>query len=137
MGKRIKHVKHGGNTFRSGFEKTVAEQLEEAGIRFKYEDKIITYVEPARTKKYNPDFELPNGIIIESKGRWTLHDRKKMILVMEQNPKLDIRMLFQRDQYLNKGSKTKYSDWCEKREIPYAVGALPEVWLKEAKAKRA
>lgn len=137
MGRRIKKVKQGGNVYRSGFEAQVAEKLEEEGIKFDYEKNIITYVEPAVTRKYIPDFELPNGIIIESKGRWTLHDRKKMILVMEQNPKLDIRMLFQRDQYLNKGSKTKYSDWCQKRGIPYAVGELPEEWLNEAKVRRA
>ena len=135
MAKRIKHQEHNGNTFRSGFEKKVAQELEAAGVTYKYEQDIITYVEPARTKKYIPDFRLPNGIIIESKGRWTLHDRKKMILVMEQNPKLDIRMLFQRDQKLNKGSKTTYTEWCEKRGIPYAVGEVPKEWLKGAKGK--
>jgi len=136
MGRRIKHIEHEGITYRSGFEAKIAESLTEAGIPFKYEDKIITYLEPAVTRKYIPDFELPNGIIIEAKGRWTLHDRKKMALVMEQNPKLDIRMLFQRDQFLNKGSKTLYSGWAEKRGIKFAVGELPEQWLKEAKAKR-
>jgi hypothetical protein len=118
--------------FRSGFEKVIAEDMIEKKVDFAYEDKVIMYVVPAATRKYIPDFTLPNGIIVEAKGRWTLDDRKKIILVMEQNPKLDLRMLFQRDQVLNKGSKTKYSAWCDKRNIPYAVGkVIPSEWLSE------
>jgi hypothetical protein len=118
------------------FEATVAEQLDEAEMPFTFEDKIVVYVEPANTKKYIPDFMLANGIIIEAKGRWTVYDRKKIVLVREQNPKLDLRMLFQRDHFLNKGSKTRYSQWCEKRGIPWAVGTIPENWLKEPKVKQ-
>jgi hypothetical protein len=133
MARRIKKQVYKGTTYRSGFEKQIAEGLDKQGVKFKYEEDVITYVEPARTKKYTPDFQLPNGIIVEAKGRWTLHDRKKMVLVIEQNPKLDIRMLFQRDQFLNKGSKTRYSEWCQKRGIKCAVGELPEEWLKGTK----
>jgi len=136
MAKRIQPVQQGETTYRSGFEAQIAEHLQEHKVKFKYEEDIITYIEPAKTRKYVADFSLPNNIIIEAKGRFTVHDRKKMILVMEQNPKLDIRMLFQRDQKLNKGAKTKYSEWCEKRGIKYAIGEIPQEWLDEKPKRR-
>lgn len=118
--------------FRSGFERGIAEDMLEKDVVFQYEEDTILYIVPAATRKYIPDFKLPNGIIVEAKGRWTLEDRKKIILVREQNPKLDLRMLFQRDQALNKGAKTTYSTWCEKRGIPFAVGkVIPQEWLNE------
>ena len=118
--------------YRSMFEAGIADQLDEAGIAFEYEKETIVYVQPAQTRKYNPDFFLPNGIIIEAKGKWTIEDRKKMINVFEQNPELDIRMLFQHDNKLNKRAKQRYSDWCDRRDIVYAVGKIPAGWLREA-----
>lgn len=37
---------------------------------------------------------LDNGILIEIKGYFTATDRKKHLLVKEQNPELDIRFVF-------------------------------------------
>ena len=119
--------KHG---YRSGLELKIAQELDEQGVAYLYEKVKIEW-EDLAYRTYTPDFVLNNGIIIEVKGRWTLHDRKKMILVMEQNPELDIRMVFQRDQPLNKGAKTRYSEWCDKRGITYAVGEVPKEWLEE------
>lgn len=128
---RARPTEYKGIKFRSKFESEVAKELDAKEMPFEYESQIVTYVEPATTKKYIPDFILNNGIVVEAKGRWTVHDRKKIVLVIEQNPKLDLRMLFQRDHFLNKGSKTRYSTWCEKRGIKYAVGEVPEEWLNE------
>ena len=122
--------------YRSMFEAGIADQLDEAGIKFEYERETIIYTQPAQTRKYNPDFFLPNGIIIEAKGKWTIEDRKKMVNVIEQNPNLDIRMLFQHNNKLNKRAKQRYTDWCEQRGIRYAVGAVPEDLLKEATKKK-
>lgn len=97
----------------------------------------VPFVVPSKKRTYNPDFELPNGIIIEAKGKLDRLVREKMALVFEQNPHLDIRFLFMRDNKLSKSSKTRYSDWCEKRGIKYAVsesGHIPEEWLVEALA---
>lgn len=118
--------------YRSMFEVGIAKQLEKNGIPFEYEREPIIYIQPAQTRKYNPDFFLPNGIIIEAKGRWTVEDRKKMINVFEQNPNLDIRMLFQHDDKLNRNAKTRYSEWCTKRNIKFAIGPVPQEWLDEA-----
>ena len=38
---------------------------------------------------------LYNGIIIETKGRFTAADRRKHLLVRKQHPHLDIRFVFE------------------------------------------
>lgn len=95
---------------------------------------MVHYSVPASNHKYKPDFILPNGVIVECKGRFSPADRKKMSLVVEQNPDLDIRLLFMLDNTLNRSSKTTYSMWCEKRGIKWAVsraGEVPQEWLDE------
>ena len=119
--------------YNSKFEERIAQQITDAGLTFLYEDEVIIYIQPAQTRKYTPDFFLPNGIIIETKGKWSVEDRKKMVTVLEQNPELDIRMLFQYDNKLNKNAKQHYSQWCDRRGIKYAVGKIPEEWFDEAR----
>lgn len=117
---------------RSGFEKKVAKHLNERGVKYKYESERLKYTVPATPRVYTPDFLLPNGILVEVKGKFDRDSRKKMALVIEQHPGLDIRLLFMRDNPINKGSKTKYSDWCEERSIKYHVsplGEVPDAWL--------
>lgn len=123
-------MKKFNNPYRSGFEYKIALHLEARGIDFKYEDEALGYTVPERDTWYTPDFFLPNGIIVEAKGRFTAADRKKMLLVTQQWPELDIRMLFLKNNTINKNSKTRYSDWCDKHKIKYAFGMVPEEWLK-------
>ena len=93
------------NRYRSGYEKDVCSRLDDLGVRFEYETKNL-YYEVSEQRKYTPDVILPNGIILELKGRFTANDRKKMLLVIKQHPDLDIRMVFQRHtNKLFKGSK--------------------------------
>ena len=66
---------------------------------------------------------------LESKGRFIARDRKKHLLIKEQNPKLDIRFLFMQDQVLYKGSDTTYSQWCDKYNFKYAFKTVPKEWL--------
>lgn len=106
--------------------------MDKAGVSYEYEPTTLLYTVPESMRKYTPDVVLPNGIIVEIKGRFTVHDRKKMVLVIEQNPELDIRMLFERDHKISKRSKTRYTEWCEKRDIKCAVGReIPEEWYNE------
>ena len=44
-----------------------------------------------------------------------------MLAVKEQNPELDIRFVFQRNNTLSKNSKTTYGAWCEKHGFPYCI----------------
>ena len=118
--------------YRSWLEADVAKALHMVSVKFEYEPFKIHYVIPAQAHTYTPDFELDNGIIVETKGRWTSADRKKMGLVIEQNPEMDIRMLFALDNKISPNSRTKYSTWCEKRDIKYAIGAeVPQEWINE------
>jgi hypothetical protein len=118
---------------RSGFEKKVATKLTEKKIKFGYESLRLPYLVPPTPRTYTPDFTLPNGIIVEAKGKFDRDSRKKMALIIEQYPDKDIRMLFMRNNPINKGSKTTYTDWCEERGIKYHVslnGEIPDEWLQ-------
>lgn len=129
---------HKGKTLRSGFEVKTARYLDERKIEYEYEEDILSYVVPESTHKYKPDFRLPNGIYVECKGRFTPADRKKMSLVIEQNPDKDIRLLFMLNNKLSRTSKTTYTDWCTKRGIVCHVsskGEIPLDWLKEKPKK--
>lgn len=120
---------------KSGFEKKGAAFLTKVGVPFEYETQRIKYVVPEKSKNYIPDFILPNGIYVEYKGKLDRDVREKMALVIEQNPDLDIRLLFMRDNKIAKNSKTRYSDWCKKRGIVYAVselGEIPDEWITDA-----
>ena len=118
--------------FRSGLEEKVAEFLTSKGVKFTFETMKIPYVKPETKHIYKPDFILDNGIIIETKGRWMLDDRKKHLLIRKQHPHLDIRILFQNaNAKISKGSKTSYADFCDKHDIPYAHREIPVAWLKE------
>ena len=129
MSKRAVALKHG---FRSGLEEDVAKMLTEAGIPFTYEETKIKYIKPASEHQYTPDFVLDNGIIVETKGRFLIADRKKHMLIKRQQPHLDIRFVFSNSkQKLNKGSYTTYAQWCVKNGFQYADKTIPEDWIKE------
>ena len=63
---------------RSGLERKIQEQLKEQGVKAKYEPLKIEW-EDLAYRKYTPDFILPNGILIESKGLFTPVDRLSLI----------------------------------------------------------
>lgn len=118
--------------YRSGLEDKIADQLERAGIEIQYETKKIKYVVPASTHTYTPDWVLPNGIIVESKGLFSVEDRKKHLLIKKQYPDLDIRFVFSSSKTkIRKGSKTSYADWCKKYGFKYADKLIPDAWLRE------
>lgn len=117
---------------RSDFELRVAKDLEKRKVSFKYEEQVLFYEVPARKARYTPDFILSNGIIVEVKGRLTTADRKKMVLVKESNPTLDIRLLFMRAANpIRKGSNTTYGDWATKKNFKWCDGIVPEEWLND------
>ena len=131
---------------RSKFEDGIAKQLDERGIKYEYEAYSYLYEEPLRKNLakcstcgskdlvregwYTPDWFLENGIIIETKGRFTAADRRKMVGVKAMHPDLDIKMLFMRDNKIDKRSATKYSDWCKANGYDYSIGVLKEEWLQ-------
>ena len=119
--------------FKSGLEENISNQIASKGIEVKYESEKVAYIVPASQHTYNPDFRLPNGIIIETKGRFVAADRKKHQLVKEQHPNLDIRFVFSNSKNkISKNSKTTYGMWCEKNGFKYADKEIPEEWFLEA-----
>lgn len=116
--------------YRSGLEEDVDSTLKASGIDGQYEQHKIEYTQPATKRKYTPDFRLPNGIFVETKGRFVTADRKKHLLIKEQYPDLDIRFVFQNaNNKLSKKSKTTYADWCRKYGFEFAEKEIPKEWL--------
>jgi len=66
------------NGYRSGLEDDISVDLKNRGVSFEYETLKIKWT-LLENKTYTPDFILPNGIIIESKGRFVSADRKKQL----------------------------------------------------------
>lgn len=118
------------NGYRSGLEDKISEDLKDRKVKFEYEKLKIKY-EVHEDRTYTPDFTLPNGVIIESKGRFTPEDRKKHLLIKKQHPDLDIRFVFSNSKgKIRKGSKTSYADWCDKHGFMYADKRIPDEWVK-------
>tara|TARA_A100001391_G_scaffold139629_1_gene97810 strand:+ start:113 stop:526 length:414 start_codon:yes stop_codon:yes gene_type:complete len=122
-------IKYG---FRSGLEDSVAEQLNNSGVGFDYEETKLSYIKPEKSHTYTPDFYLPKqNIFIETKGLFTSADRQKMRLIKDQYPDLDIRFVFSNSRSkISKRSKTTYGMWCEKYGFLFADKLIPEEWLE-------
>ena len=100
--------------YKSEAEYQASEQLHKFKIKFEYEPFKIEY-EWREDKKYIPDFVLPNGVILEVKGKFMLEDRKKHLFIKKQHPEHDIRFVFQApNNKLHKGGRMTYAEWCER-----------------------
>ena len=125
---RREAIKYG---YRSGLEHKVSMALDTIKYNYEYESIKIEW-EDLAYRTYTPDFVLGNGIIIETKGRFLVSDRRKHLAVKKQHPKLDIRFVFTNSKAkLSKGAKSSYSDWCIKHGFRYYDRIIPEDWLKE------
>lgn len=132
-----------GFEFRSKFERSIAEQLKKAGIKYNYEKESYecftkvtngvcedcdgTHV--VQRRWYTPDFFLPNGIIIEAKGHLTASNRTILKAVREAHDTLDLRLVFQSNNRINRGSETRYGDWADQQGIKWVIRKIPEEWL--------
>jgi len=114
--------------FKSKFEAEVARLLRMQGAAYTYEGKRLKY---AVLRDYKPDFELENGIFVETKGWFKSDDQRKMRAVKEQHPDKDIRMVFQRLEGRVQGSKMTNAEWCDKYGFKYAEGRIPKAWINE------
>jgi|TARA_R110000824_G_scaffold78135_3_gene197344 hypothetical protein len=119
------------NGYRSGLEHSTAEYLKAANVVFLYESMKIEW-EDLAYRTYTPDFILPNGIIVETKGLFTAADRRKHRCIKKQHPLLDIRFIFANSKSkIRKGAKSSYGDWCYRYGFSYATKTIPETWLAE------
>jgi len=124
--------RHLSKIYRSGLEEEAAAFLKTRQKKVEYEKLKIEW-EDLKYRTYTPDFELDNGIIIETKGIFSAADRRKHIEIQRQHPNLDIRFVFSNAQAkLYKGAKSRYSDWCEQKGFKWAHRVIPEEWLLES-----
>jgi hypothetical protein len=94
--------------------------LKKKKVSFGYEAIKLNYILEGT---YTPDFYLPElNRIIEYKGHFRVEDKRKMAAVKKANPDLDLRFVFYKHDIRNE-------KWCKKRNIPYAVGKIPDEWL--------
>lgn len=120
--------------FKSPLEHNVYRYLQQkaknAKFNVAYETEKLDYI---LTRNYVPDFVLSfddgRKIYIETKGHLRQEDRAKMLAVKNRHPDLDIRIVFSKDNRLNKRARSRYSDWAKRHGFPYAVGTLPTDWL--------
>ena len=132
---------------RSKYEDTVIQNLTDRGIEFEYEPRTFVYQRPVRRaqcsscgndtgivvlRRYTPDIRLKvNGVFIELKGKFTGENRSQMEDFLRGSPGIDLRFLFMRDNWLTGKHKSRYSDWCRKLKVKYAIGTeIPDDWLK-------
>jgi hypothetical protein len=144
-----KSLLYRGVTYASDFEITIRKALDriyklfkrrkgsEDNFDFEYETEVFPYV---LEKSYTPDWPIrrPDGttIYVESKGNFDRDARAKMLAVKEQHPDKEFVLLFQRDNYLYRGAKSRYSNWAARHGFDYAVGCIPLRWLLGSKCPK-
>ena len=119
---------------RNKFEQQVFKQLrhDERGTKLKearYESEVFQYVISAT---YTPDFvlEMKDGtkLYIESKGWLMPEDRKKLLLIKNQYPSVDLRLVFQQDNKISRKGM-RYSEWANRHGFKWAIGVVPKEWF--------
>ena len=116
--------------FRSGLEQDNIDHLKSIGAKYTYESTRFPYT--PKIRHYRPDVILENGIVVEIKGYFSTEDRTKHKLIKSQYPDMDLRFVFNNPgNYIRKGSKTTYSDWCDKQGFKWAEKLIPEEWVNE------
>lgn len=137
---RFRNKAHAGQVlgFRSGLEEQNAEHIRSTlKLPVLFETLKIRYAVPLSWHSYTPDFLLPNGIIVETKGLWQATDRAKHELVRAQYPELDIRLVFQRAKTpIAPGAKTTCAAWANAHGYTWAEKLIPAEWAKERGPKR-
>jgi len=137
---------------RSKFESSFAAWMDKEGIKYSYEPKkptlwwqekihgayctncgTVSYI--FKERLYIPDFVI-RKTIIETKGKFTSRDRKKMLSICNTYDKrfgkgrYRIVLVFQYDNWLTTKHKSRYSDWCDKYGIEYYIAKEPKKVLK-------
>ncbi len=115
-------------TYKSGFEKRFQEKTRELGYELPYEERKLKYTIPQATHSYTPDFEVTRNVFIETKGIWSVSDRKKALLIKEQHPSIKILYVLYKDQRLYKKADTTYLEWAKKHGLECCTFANEQYW---------
>ena len=122
-----KRTTHPISKYRSKFEAGIAASLKQRSVQFSYESLCLDYTWEG---KYKPDFILPNGVIVETKGFFSPNDRRKMLCVKAQHPDLDIRLCFQNaKEKISRAKKSlTYGQWATRNGFIWSNGTIPNDW---------
>lgn len=114
--------------FRSKFEAVVAASLTKRGMEYSYESKELPY---QLQNIYTPDFFLANGVVVEVKGLFSPEDRRKMVAVKSQHPKVDLRICFMdaRKKLSKAPGSITYGQWATRHGFVWSSGRIPTEWL--------
>jgi hypothetical protein len=104
-----------------------------------YETEKFNYT---TSHTYLPDFKIKTKtgkiFYVEAKGNGRAFDptvRTKMINVRDQNPDIDIRIVFYSDGKIGPkrkdGTCLKQSDWATKNNFKFAIKHIPQEWFEE------
>lgn len=115
-------------TFKSKFEHSLHSNLtrlqKRIPFQYGYETERIEVNVPM---VYIPDWPITTAsgkkIYVEAKGYFRPLSKQKLQAVKKQYPNMDIRLVFYR-------ANKKDIRWCEKWGFRYAIGKIPEDWLK-------
>lgn len=135
--------------WRSGFEKKIRDDLEKRGIKYQYEPDKFRIFLPAvghfcpkcsntkilRTSHYIPDFKFGDSTYVEAKGKLDARARRAILAFKTQYPQHKLYVLFQRDNWMTKTRKRRYTDWCAENGVGNAVGTSIPDWMIRAKAE--
>jgi hypothetical protein len=117
--------------FRSKLEAAVWGKIEAVQSGAQFESLKLPYT---LSHTYTPDIILPNGVILEVKGKFVVKgvdSRPKMLAVKAAFPQLDVRFIFQNPHTsVTPRAKMTNAEWADKHGFPWAHYLdIPKEWL--------
>jgi hypothetical protein len=138
-------------TYRSLFEVSIAKQLynwkidcayEPFGIRYKSRITRAVCSECGNKGAYTNDIYIPDWVVwdkrggikffIEAKGKLSRDVRKKHKAILDTNPLIDIRLVFQKNNWVTTNHVQRYTDWARSNGYRAAVELPPKEWFSES-----
>ena len=111
---------------RSGFELEFRQDLEAREVPFEFEAIRLAYtVSHTYVLDWRIRTRTGKTLMIETKGYLDREGRTKLLQVREQNPVVELRLVFQRKP------SPEVLRWLTRTKFKWAVGVLPEAWLHE------
>lgn len=132
-----------GKFVKSNFEYEMYLKLKELlpkGATIGYEvDKIPYVIEHVYIPDFTIEFKDGRKLYIETKGngrQFDGHTRQKMVAVKDQNPELDLRIIFFADGRIGGSKRRKsgeyyrQSDWAKKNNFMFTIREVLEDWFR-------
>lgn len=127
----------------------IYDALKRNGIPFYYretcprgEEIALLFDQPDRSRpnRYYPTFVVTDDegkrVVIQQKGRFITADRQKLILLKQQHPEIEFRIVFTRSKTrISTMSTTTYAAWCERYSFQYCDSVPSKAWISELQGR--